>query len=287
MVSPALESATLGKALTQAAATLTAVLATAAADTYFLSLRAAVGDPVRLTDDGGDPIFTGSIHAITRREHTVTLTAFDRGIYLKRNELSGVYAGTGRQTAARIAGELGIPLGSVCDDGVRRVIIAGAGRSAFSILRDAVGSGYEIRAEDGTLRVCAPSGQAAAVPRERILSASSQASIRAMVNRAVVVGRNGRVLAAAGCEADAAAYGQFRRVLGSGGDPAALASAALSGRQLTGSVTVLGDLALHCGGLAALSCPQWGLNGRWRITAHTHRWEKGLFTTTLALEEEP
>lgn len=111
MVMPALESVRLGKTRNEAAACLTATVLIAPADTYFLKLSVAVGDVVRLLDDGGKEIFLGSVHELDRTPEAVTLTAYDRGVYLTRNELYGVYAGTGRRIAGKIAGELGIPLG--------------------------------------------------------------------------------------------------------------------------------------------------------------------------------
>ena len=53
MALPALGSVRLGKTRSEAAATLTAAVLTAPADTWFLKLSVAVGDPVRLLDDGG------------------------------------------------------------------------------------------------------------------------------------------------------------------------------------------------------------------------------------------
>ena len=93
MVMPALESVRLGKTRNEAAACLTATVLIAPADTYFLKLSVAVGDVVRLLDDGGKEIFLGSVHELDRTPETVTLTAYDRGVYLARNELYGVYAG--------------------------------------------------------------------------------------------------------------------------------------------------------------------------------------------------
>lgn len=189
MVMPALESVRLGKTRNEAAACLTATVLIAPADTYFLKLSVAVGDVVRLLDDGGKEIFLGSVHELDRTPEAVTLTAYDRGVYLTRNELYGVYAGTGRRIAGKIAGELGIPLGAVEDDGLYRTIVTGPGESAFSILR-----------------------------------------------------------------------------------------------SLSARVTVLGDLSLRCGGRVEAHRPQWGLEGVYDITAHEHRWEKGVFTTSLSLE---
>lgn len=284
MALPALESVRLGKTRSEAAATLTATVLTAPADTYFLKLSVAVGDPVRLLDDQGKEVFLGSVHEIDRTPEAVTLTAYDRGIYLTRNELYGVYAGTGKAIAGRIAKELGIPLGTVEDDGLRRTIVTGAGQSAFSILRHAVGEGREISIRDGALTVTKGGGKAVLLRLERVLEVNSRASIREMVNRAVVVGRNGRVLTSAQNAGDITAFGQFQQVLGKDGDAGEQAKAALKGRIMSARVTLLGDLSLRCGGTVEVHRPQWGLEGLYTITAHEHRWEKGLFTTSLSLE---
>ena len=82
MVMPALESVRLGKTRNEAAACLTATVLIAPADTYFLKLSVAVGDVVRLLDDGGKEIFLGSVHELDRTPETVTLTAYDRGTAL-------------------------------------------------------------------------------------------------------------------------------------------------------------------------------------------------------------
>lgn len=284
MVLPALESVRLGKTRAEAAATLTATVLTAPADTYFLKLSMAVGDPVRLLDDNGKEVFLGSVHQLDRTTQAVALTAYDRGVYLTRNELYGVYAGTGKTIAAKIAGELGIPLGTVEDDGLRRTIVTGAGQSAFSILRRAVGEGREISIRDGALTVTKQDPIVYVLPVQDILEVTSRASIREMVNRAVVVGRNGLALASAENAGEITAYGQFQQVLGKDGDPAEQAKAALQGRTLSARVTLLGNLAYRCGGTVRVDRPQWGLEGAYAVTAHEHRWEKGLFTTSLSLE---
>ena len=284
MVLPALESVRLGKTRAEAAATLTATVLTAPADTYFLKLSMAVGDPVRLLDDNGKEIFLGSVHQLDRTPQAVTLTAYDRGLYLTRNELYGVYAGTGKAIAAKIAGELGIPLGTVEDDGLRRTIVTGAGQSAFSILRRAVGEGREIAVKDGALTVTKQDPIVYVLPVQDILEVTSRASIREMVNRAVVVGRNGLALASAENAGEITAYGRFQQVRGKDGDPAEQAKAALQGRVLSARVTLLGNLAYRCGGTVKADRPQWGLEGAYSVTAHEHRWEKGLFTTSLSLE---
>ena len=284
MVLPTLEAAALSRTRNDAAATLTATVLTAPADTYFLKLSMAVGDPVRLLDDTGKEIFLGSIHQLDRTPDAVTLTAYDRGVYLTENQLCGIFTGTGRDIAGKIAAQLGIPLGTVEDDGARRFLNAGAGQSAFAILKQAAGVGRYISIEGGALTVRKRDAIVYPLAAQDVLEAASRASIVGMVNRAVAVGRNGGVLSGAENSADIAAYGRFQRVLSKNGDPAAQAKAALKGRTLSARVKLWGNLAYRCGGTVSIQRPGWGLSGAYAVTAHEHRWEQGLFTTSLSLE---
>lgn len=285
MALPALGGVSLGKSRGQAAATLTARLLQAPADTYFLKLSVAVGDPVRLLDDGGQELFLGAVHELERTPEAVTLTAYDRGVYLTRNELYGVFTGTGADIARQAAARLGIPLGDVDADGQWKTIVSRAGQSAFSILRQAVGEDREISVRDGALTVAKCGGTPVPLRPERVLEVSCRAGIREMVNRCAVLDRRGGVLAVAEQAAEIGAYGQFQAVrLKSGDSPAAQAHAALRGRTLSAEVTALGDLSIRCGGTVEARCRDWGLDGVYAVTAVEHRWEAGLFTTELGLE---
>lgn len=279
---PVLEKAALGKSRNDAARVLTASVLTAPADTYFQKLSLALGDPVRLLDDAGGELFLGSIHELDRTEDRVRLTAYDRGVYLTRNELYGLFLGSGADIAAQVAGKLGIPLGRVEADGQYKAIVSRAGQSAFSILRRAVGDGREISVENGALTVSAGGGTPVRLAPERVLSVSSRAGLGEMVNSCVTLRRNGGAAGQARNSADIAAYGQFQRVrLLSGETPAEL----LRGRTMSARVTALGDLAVRCGGTVEADRPQWGLEGAYTVTAVEHRWEQGLFTTAMSLEK--
>lgn len=285
MVLPVLESVRLGKTRNDAAANLTASILTAPADTYFQKMSLALGNPARLLDDSREELFLGSVHQIDRSEDRVRLTAYDRGVYLTRNELHGLFLGSGAEIAAQAAGKLGVPLGRVEADGQYKVIVSRAGRSAFSILRQAVGEGREISIQNGALTVSAGGGTPVPLAPEAVLSVSSRAGIGEMVNRCVVLGRNGRVVSQARNAGDVAAYGQFQRVrLQSGESPAEY----LRGRTMSARATLLGDLRLRCGGRAEAGASElfraWGLSGVYTITAVEHVWEKGTFVTEVSLE---
>lgn len=277
----------LSKTRGDAAATLSAVVITAAADTYFPGLTLALGDAVTLTDDSGTR-FSGGVQEVCRTPETVTFTAYDRGVYLTRNELYGVFSGSGADIAAQVAARLGIALGTVDAPAGFQTIVTASGDTAYHILRQAVGEDREISVVGE--RLCIGAGDAApvALAKERVLAVESVGSLGKMVNRSVVLKRGTATpLAQAQDNAALAAYGQFQTARALSGDsPQEQAQAALKGAAFTARLTVLGDLALRCGGAAALSAPEWGLEGAFTITAVEHQWKEGLFTTGLELERQ-
>jgi len=283
MVLPVLGRMALRKTRSEAAATLTATLYTAAGDTYFQKLSLAVGDVVRLLDDEGGEVFLGSIHTLRRTAHEVELTAYDAGIYLNRNELRGVFCGTPAAIVAQVASELGIPTGKVETEGGWRCITAPSGQSAFSILRQAVGERREIAVRDGALTVTKSGYMVYVLSPSCVLEAEGEASVAHMVNRCEVVDRKGSVIATAENRADMARYGRFQRVLREDGT-AGQAKNALSGCAWAGEVLVLGNLNYRCGCAVELHRPDWGLDGIYAVTGAAHLWERGMYTTTLTLE---
>ena len=285
MVLPVLGRMELRKMRSEAAATLTATLHTAAADTYFQKLSLAVGDVVRLLDDDGQEAFRGSIHSLRRTPHQVELTAYDAGIYLTRNELTGVFCGSPDAIVEQVAEELGIPVGKVETDGGWKCITAGSRMRAFDILRQAVGERREISVRDGALQVTKSGYMVYVLEPSRVLEAEGEASLQHMVNRALVIDRTGTVLATAGNAAEISRYGRFQTILARGGtSPAQQAKNALRGCEKAGEVLVLGDLNYRCGCAVELHRPDWGLDGVYAVTGAFHLWEQGLYTTNLTLE---
>jgi len=285
MILPVLESLTLHKARSEAAATLTATILLAAADTYIQKLSLALGDPVRLLDDDGKEAFLGSIHVLERTPERVILTAYDRGIFLTRNELRGAYFGESADIVEQVAEELGIAVGTVETGPGMRFFASYSGESAFSILRQTVGEKFEISIRDDALCVTKHAYIVYVLQPSQVLEVSGTASLAHMVNRCTVVDRKNIARAAAECPDDISAYGQFQTFLPQNGDdPAAQAKAALTGRSLRGEVTVMGNLNYRCGCAVELHRSEWGLDGVYAVTAAEHRWEGGIYTTAMQLE---
>ena len=284
LVNPVLGTVRLEKSREEAAAALTVTIWTAPADTYFQKPSLAVGDVVRLTDDSGAERFLGSVHCLERSPEKVTLTAFDRGVYLSRNEVYGVFAGTGADICRQVAGKLGIGVESIDASGDYQVITALSGENAFAILRKAAGPGREVMVQGTALTVRKTGTETLSLAPERVLAVSASADIRRVVDRCVVVDRKGRPLATVENAGDIKAYGAFQKVLGKSGDAAEQAKSALSGRAMTAGMTLLGDLNFRAGSRVRGNLPQWGLEGLYTVTAVCHRWEAGIFTTELTLE---
>lgn len=277
----------LSKSRGEAAATLSAVLITAAADTFFPGLTLALGDGVTLADDSGT-CFSGGVQEVRRTPETVSFTAYDRGIYLTRNEFYGVFSGSAADIAAQVAARLGIPLGTVDAPTGFHTIVTSSGDTAYDILRRAVGEKREIAMDGERLRIGGEATAPVTLAKERVLSVECVGSIREMVNRAVVLERGSTTpLAQAQNDHDLDAYGQFQTARTRSGDsPQVQADAALKSAACTARLTLQGDLALRCGRQVELSAPEWGLEGRFSIIGVEHRWKEGLFTTALALERE-
>lgn len=75
LLNAAAQSVTLEKSRGDAAATLTAVLLTAAADRYFPKESLALGD-------AGEEVFLGAVQAVSRNVETVTLLPCEEGFLL-------------------------------------------------------------------------------------------------------------------------------------------------------------------------------------------------------------
>ena len=284
-VAPVLGNLALERRRSDSAATLTATLWTAAADTYFLRLSLAVGDVVRLTDDGGVERFLGSVHALERTPERVRLTAFDRGVFLSRNEVHGVFTGTGGDICRAVAAQLGIPCGTLEADGAYRCIPALNGINAFTLLRRAAGEGREVTVEGDALTVRKRREDWHVLPTQQVREVSATADIRKLIDHVTVVDYKGRAVATARNAEQQRAYGVFRAVLGkSGSDPQTQANNALRGRVRSAEVVVDGNLGYRCCDCVEGRQPQWGLEGLYDIAAVSHRWDRGQFTTELTLE---
>ena len=218
LLNAAAQSVTLEKSRGDAAATLTAVLLTAAADRYFPKESLALGDAVRLLGDAGEEVFLGAVQAVSRNVETVTLIACDRGLYLTANELSGVFAGSPEGICRAVAMRLSLPVGTLEVPAGWKRLVAGAGVRAFDILRQAVGEEREISIQNDALTVTKAGQERFVIAEETVLASRGTADARQMVNRCAVIDRRGAAAATAQNTTDLARFGLRQRVLGQKAD---------------------------------------------------------------------
>lgn len=272
---------TLEKSRGEAAATLTVTLLKAVADRFTKKESLAVGDRMQLLDDAGSEIFSGTVEAITRSPETVTLTACDAGLYLTRNEVCGVFAGSPESICRAVAGRLNIPVGQLFVPVGYKSLVARSGVSAFSVLRQVVGEDREISVRDGKLVIERAGETVISLAPEQVISSSGTASVAQMVNKCVVLTYKGGIAATAQNAGDIARCGQRQRVMAKSGDAQAQAKAALRGRVMRGELVLWGNLRYRCGVNIALNKPEWGIDGVYPIVAVKHVWKEGVFTTEV------
>lgn len=168
LLNAAAQSVTLEKSRGDAAATLTAVLLTAAADRYFPKESLALGD-------AGEEVFLGAVQAVSRNVETVTLIACDRGLYLTANEMSGVFAGSPEGICRAVAMRLSLLVGTLEVPAGWKRLVAGAGVRAFDILRQAVGEEREISIQNGALTVTKAGQERFVIAEETVLASRGTA----------------------------------------------------------------------------------------------------------------
>lgn len=275
---------TLEKSRGEAAYTLTVTLLKAVADRFVKKESLAVGDAMRLLDDAGSEVFSGTVEAITRTPETVTLTACDAGLYLTRNEVCGVFAGSPDAICRTVAGKIGVAVGSLDVPSGYKGLVIRAGVSAFSVLAQAVGEDREISVKDGKLTVEKTGETVISLAPEQVISSSGTASVAQMVNKCTVLTYKGGIAATAQNAEDISRYGQRQRVLGKSGDAQSQAKSALRARVMRGNLVLWGDLKYRCGVKVALNKAEWGIDGAYAIIAVKHCWKRGVFTTEVTWE---
>lgn len=276
----------LERSRADAAATLRVTLWQGARERDLPRLSLALGDAVHLVGEAGQAVFTGAVQTLTRTSERVTLLACDEGLYLTKNELSGVFAGSAEEVCRAVAARLALPVGTLDCPDETRCIVARARRSAFSLLREAAGEAREIAVRGGALHITRTGETSVEIPAGRVLACESTADLRGMVTRCTVLTASGHAAAAAEDAASASRYGERGQIVWKRGDAREQAARGLRGRRVSGELLVCGDLRLACGVRAVLACPEWGLDGAYPVVAVRHTWRAGRFTSELTWEAE-
>ncbi len=282
----------------QCCRTLTLDILVSAYDKSLPQVYFPLGGTVRLYVDEKCAFYG---HVFTKNKSTdsgtMTVTCFDRGIYLKQNAATYNFKGkTPEAIAQRVCADFGISVYGVTATGVRicrkyaDVSLYSILESAYTLASQQTGDKYFLRFVGGALGIFIK-GQnttrkllAAGV---NLAVANYAESIESMVNRVSIYDSNDNFVKSVS-DADAIRlYGLMRQIVRQSKDEDATAEANKmleeGGVSRTVTVTVLGDIGLVTGEAVTVREPFTGLNGLFWIDGDTHIWAKGIWTTKLTL----
>ncbi len=247
----------------------------------------------------GRTLFEG--HIFSREQTTdssrLTLTSWDWGYYLRRNQ--GTYQFSGQspeQIARRVCLDFGIPVGNLAQTGfaLRRNFF---GASLYDIIQTAYtlagrenGRQYYIRFRGREMDVLERRADDTAMVIQsgvNLIAAHVSESVETMVNRVEVYDKNQRLLHTAGDAEAQRLYGVMQQALTqTEGQSAASQAAALlreKGYQQKITVDNLGNPANLTGGTAVVREPVTGLYGLFYIDGDKHQWKGGQYYNQLTL----
>ena len=285
----------------QCARTVKLTLLSAAYDNRVpnVTLELAEAAMVRVSLDGA-VLFWGRVFERSRAtsDHLYSVTCYDLGIYLQRNE--AVYsfrAAAADAMARRVCRDFSIEVGNLAVPGVAidrdfpgeslyRIIQTGYHLSAIQ-----TGKAYQIRFVGATLTVVekTPGAETLIIrPKSNLMTASVTESAAQMVNQVQILDKNNNQIGSRQNAENVALFGLMQTVIRqqSGVNMDKQAEKLLADGDVVQkiSVSVLGNPAFITGNCVVMQEAVTGLYGLFWIDADTHSWNRdGTYTCKLTL----
>jgi len=256
------------------------------------------GDHVELLDDGMCR-FSGMIVQLRQAagSDTVSVTAYDRGIYLANNDGTYKFRDVDPADAVvQMCKDYAIPYSKIDRAGVRVSRIF-SGVSLWQIIAtmyakagEQTGKRYMARFIGRDLQVTERTTLPTSLvirPGSNLLTASTTRSIVNMRNSVAVYDADGNQLRVVDDKDAVALYGLMQRhiVQRDGEDASAEAQSILAdnGESQTIRVSAMGDIGVITGDTVVVRQPDTGLQGIFWVDSDVHRWNKGQHTMQLEL----
>lgn len=280
------------------ARTLTLLTAAAPYDSTLPSADLSPGGAVQLYEDGR-LLFSGTIISRERVTggSTITVTCYDRGFYLLKNQ--GVYQFTGQSPEAitrQLCGDFGITAGNLAPGGIliRRnfigVTLYRIIMTAYTLAAEQNGRAYAIRFSGDALEVAEIEKSSETLLLEggvNLQSAAMSDSVEQTVTRVQLYDSGGKVLQTIQNDELLSLYGALQRTIRQpdGEDKTAEARKLLRDYPLGQTITVeaLGDVRCITGGTVAVREPYTGLCGLFWVKSDRHQWKGGQHYMKLSL----
>lgn len=231
---------------------------------------------------------------------TIDVTAYDRGLYLTRNEAFFRCSGqTPEQATAALCGQFGISVGKLAQTGVSitrnffGVSLYKIIMTLYTLAADQTGEKYRIRFSGAKLEVVTVGITPQSLllkPGCNLLNLVSKESAANMTNSVAVYDEQGKLVATQQDSAAVALYGLMQEAIKarSYDDPVAHAKQVIKEKGLKTTITVnaLGNPGIITGNTVALQEPVTGTYGMFWVISDRHRWSKNIYQTRATLSFE-
>lgn len=256
-----------------------------------------IGDLV--TMEATKPLFFGVVlrRTLGSEDHTLSVTCFDYGIYLQKNDCTAKFTGaTPEEITRSLCGDKGIPVAALPTTGIflRRkfssVKINQAITTVWSLAAEKNGKRYAIRYTPEGLLVKERTVSAASLVLKaagNLMDAATVEDATSVINSVAIYDKNGNFLRRLGDTASQELVGTMETHITQQdhSDATDEANHLLEdgAQQRTVTVHVLGDLSLITGETVVVRENKTGLTGIFWIDADVHTWMNNGYTATLTL----
>lgn len=256
-----------------------------------------IGDLITMEDT--ERLFQGVVlrRTLGSEDHTLSVTAFDYGIYLQKNDCTAKFAGaTPEEITRSLCAEKGIPVASLPTTGIQlrrkfaAVKLGQAITTVWSLAAEKNGKRYAIRYTPSGLLVKerTVSGESLVLKAAgNLMDAITTEDASNVVNSVAIYDKNGNFLQRLGDTASQGLIGVMEAHITQrdGSDAVNEANHKLEDGKQTRTVTanVLGDLSLITGETVVVREDRTGLEGVFWIDADTHSWKNNSYYTKLTL----
>ena len=256
-----------------------------------------IGDLITMEDT--ERLFQGVVlrRTLGSEDHTLSVTAFDYGIYLQKNDCTAKFAGaTPEEITRSLCAEKGVPVASLPTTGIQlrrkfaAVKLGQAITTVWSLAAEKNGKRSAIRYTPSGLLVKerTVSGESLVLQAAgNLMDATTTEDASNVVNSVAVYDKNGNFLQRLGDTASQGLIGVMEAHITQrdGSDAVNEANHKLEDGKQTRTVTanVLGDLSLITGETVVVREDRTGLEGVFWIDADTHTWKNNSYYTKLTL----
>ncbi|MEG0783996.1 MAG: hypothetical protein RR389_01085 [Christensenella sp.] len=271
--------------------TLSAEILQSVTDAYIPIVNISKGQTTIFRE--GDLTHYGVIFRVSRstNANTVTLQAYDLGIYIKKNQITRKVSGESPENVAKsICEKLGFVDGYYEPTNFKfyrkffGVTAYDAIMTGYTFASEKTNDKYIMRVRNTRINVERKGAYIAAIirPKANLIYATYSESIENAVNRVEVRSDGGSLLYA--LEGDTS-YGTICHIIKDGDDARKNARNMIKDGEAERSATVqiLGNLNCLTGDAVIIKEPYTGIYGLFFIEEDVHMWKKGIYTTKLTL----